>query len=103
MGAAYSCFGRTKVLYATSLALLDAKAKFLQRKQSVSISLEDWKRFLKCVDLNPYYQGWSFSKIIWLCKSFIKIRNRIRPMTDPWGTSDNTGTGSWPWHLKSTC
>ena len=27
-------------------------------------------------------------------KSFIKIRNRIGPKTDPWGTPDNTGTGS---------
>ena len=32
MGAAYSSLGRTKVLYATSLVLLGAKAKFLRRK-----------------------------------------------------------------------
>ena len=32
MGAAYSSLGRTKVLYATSLVLLGAKAKFLWRK-----------------------------------------------------------------------
>ena len=31
MGAAYSSLGRTKVLYATSLVLLGAKAKFLRR------------------------------------------------------------------------
>ena len=49
MGAAYSSLGRTKVLYATSLILRGAKAKFLRRKPSV---------FLKCVDPNPYYQRW---------------------------------------------
>ena len=26
-------------------------------------------------------------------KSFMKIKNRIDPKTDPWGTPDNTGTG----------
>ena len=26
-------------------------------------------------------------------KSFMKIKNRIGPKTDPWGTPDNTGTG----------
>ena len=31
MGYAYSSLGRTKVLYATSLVLLGAKAKFLRR------------------------------------------------------------------------
>ena len=30
-------------------------------------------------------------------RSFIKIRNRISPKTDPWGTSNNTGTGSEAW------
>ena len=35
MGAAYSSFGQIKVLYATSLVLLGAKAKFLRRKWSV--------------------------------------------------------------------
>ena len=34
MGAAYSSLGRTKVLHATSLVLLGAKAKFLRRKPS---------------------------------------------------------------------
>ena len=32
MGVAYSSLGRTKVLYAISLVLLGAKAKFLQKK-----------------------------------------------------------------------
>ena len=41
MGAAYSSLGRTKVLYATSLVLLGAKAKFLQRKPSVLVALEE--------------------------------------------------------------
>ena len=35
MGAAYSSLGRTKVLYATSLVLRGAKAKFLRRKPSL--------------------------------------------------------------------
>ena len=35
MVTAYSSLGRTKVLYATSLVLLGAKAKFLRRKPSV--------------------------------------------------------------------
>ena len=40
MGAAYSSLDRTKVLYATSLVLLGAKAKFLRRKPSVLVDLE---------------------------------------------------------------
>ena len=51
MGAAYSSLGRTKVLYATSLVLLGAKAKFLRRKQSVLVALEEisemcWPKFI---------------------------------------------------------
>ena len=43
MGAAYSSLGRTKVLYATSLVLLaGAKAKFLRRKPSVFVVLEEF-------------------------------------------------------------
>ena len=41
MGAAYSSLGQTKVLHATSLVLLDAKAKFLRRKTSVLVALEE--------------------------------------------------------------
>ena len=41
MGAAYSSLSRTKVLYATSLVLLGAKTKFLRRKPSVLVSLEE--------------------------------------------------------------
>ena len=41
MGAAYSSLGQTKVLYATSLILLGAKAKFLQRQPSVLVVLEE--------------------------------------------------------------
>ena len=41
MGAAYSSLGRTKVLYAASLVLLVAKAKFLRRKPSVLVALEE--------------------------------------------------------------
>ena len=39
--AAYSSLGRTKVLYATSLVLLGAKAKFLRKKPSVFVALEE--------------------------------------------------------------
>ena len=35
-------------------------------------------------------------------RSFIKIRNRIGPKTDPWGTPDNTGTGSEAWPSNTT-
>ena len=35
MGAAYSNLGRTKVLYATSLVPIGAKAKFLRRKPKI--------------------------------------------------------------------
>ena len=35
-------------------------------------------------------------------KSFIKIRNRIEPKTDPWGTPDNTGTVSEILSSKTT-
>ena len=41
MGAANSNLGRTKVLYATSLVLLGAKAKFLQRKPKVLVALDE--------------------------------------------------------------
>ena len=41
MGAAYSSIGRTKVLYATSFVLLGTKAKFLRRKSSVLVDLEE--------------------------------------------------------------
>ena len=41
MGAAYSRLGLTKLLYATSLVLLGAKAKFLRRKPSVLVALEE--------------------------------------------------------------
>ena len=42
MGATYSSLGRTKVLYATSLVLLGAKAKLLRRKPSVLVALEEF-------------------------------------------------------------
>ena len=41
MGAAYSSLVQTKVLYAISLVLLGAKAKFRRRKLSVLVVLED--------------------------------------------------------------
>ena len=41
MVAAYSSLSRTKVLYATSLVLLGAKTKFLRRKPSALIALEE--------------------------------------------------------------
>ena len=37
----YSSLGRTKVLYAISLVVLGAKAKFLQRKPSALVALEE--------------------------------------------------------------
>ena len=33
-------------------------------------------------------------------RSFMKMRNRTGPRTDPWGTSDSTGTGSEVWPSK---
>ena len=41
MGTAHSSLGRTKVVYATSLVLLGAKAKFLRRKPSALVALEE--------------------------------------------------------------
>ena len=41
MGAAFSILGQTKVLYATSLVPLGAKAKFLRRKPCVLVALEE--------------------------------------------------------------
>ena len=37
MGAAYASLGRTKVLYATSLVLLGAKAKFLRNRSATLV------------------------------------------------------------------
>ena len=33
----------------------------------------------------------------------MKIRKRIGPKTDPWGTPNKTGTGSEAWPSKTTC
>ena len=33
----------------------------------------------------------------------MKMRNRIGPKTDPWGTPDSTGTGYEAWPSKTTC
>ena len=41
MGVVYSSLGRTKVLYATYLLILGAKAKFLRRKPNVLVALEE--------------------------------------------------------------
>ena len=41
MDAEYSSLGQNKVLYATSLVLRAAKAKFLRRKPSVLVALEE--------------------------------------------------------------
>ena len=49
--------GQTKVLYATSLVLLGAIAKFLPRKLSVLVALEE-------VSPNPYYQRWLYQGIL---------------------------------------
>ena len=57
MGAAYSSLGGTKVLYATSLVLRGAKAKFLRRKPSVLVALEEISEMWE-LDPNPYYQRW---------------------------------------------
>ena len=68
MGAAYSSLGQTKVLYATSLVLLDAKAKFLRRKPSVSVALEEisemcWPQAILSEMVIPrYFADWTFSK-----------------------------------------
>ena len=68
MGAAYSSFGRTKVLYATSLVLLGAKANFLRMKLSVLVTLEEisemcWsKSILSEMVIPRYHASWTFSK-----------------------------------------
>ena len=33
----------------------------------------------------------------------MKIKKRIGPKTNPWGTPDKTGTGSEAWPSKTTC
>ena len=77
MGAAYSSLGWTKVLYATSLGLLGAKAKFLRRKPSVLVALEEisetcWPQSMLSVMLIPrYFADWTFSKV-WLCSELSK-------------------------------
>ena len=60
MGAAYSSLVQTKVLYATSLVLHGAKAKFLQRKPSVLVALEEisgmrWSQSMLSVMVIPRY------------------------------------------------
>ena len=36
-------------------------------------------------------------------RSFMKMRNRIGPKTDPWGPLDSTGTGYEAWPSNTTC
>ena len=60
MGAAYSILGQTKVLYATSLVLLVAKAQFLRRKPSVLVALEEisetcWPQSMLSLTVIPRY------------------------------------------------
>ena len=50
--AAYSRLGRTKVLYATSLVLLGAKAKFLRRKPRVFVV---FKNTIKKIKSKPIF------------------------------------------------
>ena len=63
--------GRTKVLYATSLVPLRAKAKFLRRKPSVLVALGEisemcWPQSILTEMVIPrYFADWTFSKV-WL-------------------------------------
>ena len=61
MGAAYSSLGLTKVLYATSLVSLGAKAKSCKGNR---VSKLFKKKFLKFVDPNPHYQRWLYQGIL---------------------------------------
>ena len=36
-------------------------------------------------------------------RSSLKVRNRIGPKTDPWGTPDSTGIESEAWSSNTTC
>ena len=40
--------------------------------------------------------------LIFSGRSLIKIRKGTEPKTDPWGTSDRTGTGSEAWPANAT-
>ena len=40
--------------------------------------------------------------LIFSGRSLIKMRNRTGPKTDPWGTTDKTGTGSEAWPSNNT-
>ena len=77
MGAAYSSLGQTKVLYATSLVLLGAKAIFLRRKPSVLAALEEisemcWPQTILSEMVIPrYFADWTFSKF-WIWREISK-------------------------------
>ena len=64
----HSSLGRTKVLYATSFVLSGAKAKFLRRKPSVLVALEEisemcWPHsILSEIDKPRYFADWTFVK-----------------------------------------
>ena len=60
MSAAYSSLGRTKVLYATSLVLLGAKAKFPQMKPSAFVHV---CLFVPCGHLLG--KGWPLGSSLW--------------------------------------
>ena len=71
MGAAYSSLGRTKVLYATSLVLRGAKAKFLRRKPSVLYHRDFLHKF--------WFNDFNISLILSLIKiSTLKIVQLLR-------------------------
>ena len=67
-GAAYSSLGLIKVLYATSLVLVVAKAKFLWRKPSALVALEEisemcWPQsILSEMVISRYLADWTFPK-----------------------------------------
>ena len=69
MGAAFSSLGHTKVLCATSSVLLGAKAKFLQRKPSVLVALEEISEtcrpqsMLSVMVIPRYFADGTFSKV----------------------------------------
>ena len=71
MGAAHSSLGRTKVLYATYLVLLGAKAKFLRRKFKVLVALDEMSEIIMLTPIHVLCDCLIYQDICSICSERI--------------------------------
>ena len=92
MGDAYSSWGQTNVLYATSFVCLGAKAKFRLRNPKVLVAFDDiseicWPQSRSSVMVIPrYLADWTCSNICWYNEysNLICLSGRCRDTLIEW-------------------